>query len=353
MKICSNCTLSDNIFSVKINENGLCNYCEQHAKHTKAEESTLLEEKEQQFRKACSEYSHLPYQVLLAYSGGKDSSYTLYLLRKKYGLSVLAVTFDNGFLTQQCRQNIHEVTSNLGVDNITIKPSFSKLAKAFQFTGENEVFPKKAMERASSICTSCIGFVKAAIYREAILRRIPFVSFGWTPGQINAKGATVKLDYRMLLANQNQLEKPLVSNLGSEFKKYFLDAEWLEANQQHIPSLAHPLAFSDYDEHSILKTIEGLGWQKPLDTDTNSTNCLLNTYANALHERQYGYNPYCLEVAGLVRDGYLSREQGFQKLQSSGQVSVISYVRSELQRHLGESSEQAASEITKYMEWNQ
>ena len=34
-------------------------------------------------------------------SGGKDSTYTLSLLRQRYNLRVLAVTFDNGFISPQ------------------------------------------------------------------------------------------------------------------------------------------------------------------------------------------------------------------------------------------------------------
>lgn len=244
------------------------------------------------------------------------------------------MTFDNGFLTQQCRQNIHESTASLGVDNITIKPSFSNLAKAFDYAGSHEIYPRKSLERASSICTTCIGIVKASIYKEAILRRIPFVSFGWTPGQINLKASVVKLDYKQLLANQKQLVEPLVKELGDDFNKYFLDPKWLEENREHIPSLAHPLVFSQYDEDSIIREIEGIGWRRPVDTDTNSTNCLLNSYANSIHEKQYGYSPYCLEIGNLVRAGFLSREEGLKKIENSGEKAVIGYVESELKRFI-------------------
>jgi predicted PP-loop superfamily ATPase len=317
-----------------MNEEGLCNYCQNYVKAENNANILEYEKKEKQFTEACSKYSDLPYQVVLAYSGGKDSTYTLYLLRKKYNLSVLAVTFDNGFLTQQCRQNIHEVTANLGVDNITIKPSFANLAKAFNFAGCHEIFPRKSLERASSICTTCIGIVKSSIYKEAIIRRIPFVSFGWTPGQVNLKASIVKLDYKMLLANQKQIEEPIVNSLGSEFKKYFMDAEWLEAQKEYVPSLAHPLVFSSYDEDNIISTIESIGWKRPNDTDMNSTNCLLNSYANAIHTEQYGYNPYSLEIGNLVREGFLSREEGLKKIENSGEDTVIGYVKSELEKYL-------------------
>jgi predicted PP-loop superfamily ATPase len=289
---------------------------------------------EKQLIEAFDQYRNLPYQVVLAYSGGKDSTFTLYKLREKFNVSVLAVTFDNGFITEQCRQNIHEATANLDVDSITIKPSFSKLAKVFGLAASKEIFPKKSLERASSICTACIGLVKATVYKEAMLRKIPFVCFGWTPGQVHVKAPIMRLDYRMMLANQRQIQDPFINDLGDEYKKYFLAPEWVEAQKEYVPCLAYPLVFSQYNEDEILETIKSIGWKKPQDTDMNSTNCLLNSYANAIHTRDYGYNPYSLEIANLVREGFLSREEGLNKLSVSGEDSVINNVKNELDKYI-------------------
>lgn len=333
MKVCKNCTLNDNIFSVRINDEGLCNYCLQSINSISNKSVEEYAKEEKQLMETFDKYKHLPYQVLLAYSGGKDSTYTLYRLREKYNVSVLAVTFDNGFLTEECRKNIHCVTANLGVDSITIKPSFSKLAKIFNLAASKEIYPKKALERASSICTACIGIIKSTVYKEAILRKIPFVCFGWTPGQARVKDPVIKLDFRMILANQKQILEPIVKYLGDEYKKYFIDQKWLEDQHEYVPSLAYPLVFSNYNEDVILDTIKNIGWVKPLNTDMNSTNCLLNSYANYIHERDYGYNPYSLEIANLVREGFLTREEGLKKLALPGKDSVICYVKNELDKY--------------------
>ncbi len=46
------------------------------------------------------------YDVIMAYSGGKDSTYTMYLLSHNYGLKILAYTFDNGFISREALSNI-------------------------------------------------------------------------------------------------------------------------------------------------------------------------------------------------------------------------------------------------------
>lgn len=333
MVTCKICVLSDNIQSVKITEEGICNYCEQYGRNKSEALKFQFENKEKQIIEASKLYKDRPYQVLLAYSGGKDSTYTLYLLRRKYKFSVLTVTFDNGFLTEQCRYNIHKVTASLGTDNIIVKPSFANLAKLFELASNQEIFPRKALERASSICTACIAMVKSVTYKEAILRRIPFISFGWTPGQISLKASVVKLDYRMILANQRQIREPIIKKLGDGYSRYFLDSVWLEENKEHIPSFIYPLVFNTYNEDELLKTIQSIGWEKPENTDTNSTNCLLNSYANEIHMQKYGYNPYSLEIAELVREGVITREEGLGRISKAGLGAVIQDVKNEIDKY--------------------
>ena len=84
MKYCTKCVLSDNIFSVSINEDGVCNYCVKYENDVKNKATQKREEVSLDKYKNPSGYD-----VLLAYSGGKDSTYTLYLLREKYKLNVL------------------------------------------------------------------------------------------------------------------------------------------------------------------------------------------------------------------------------------------------------------------------
>ncbi|MNB74461.1 hypothetical protein D3C75_210940 [compost metagenome] len=327
MNVCKRCVLNDNIASVRINEEGVCNYCERENGANHGATSPDYARKSRLLAEAADSFRDRDYQVLLAYSGGKDSTYALHMLRKQYGFSVLAVTFDNGFLNDQCRRNMHAATTALDVDHLVIKPSFANLAKVFDAAGKLDIFPGKALERASSICTACIGLIKSAIYKEAMLRRIPYISFGWTPGQVLPKSSVVRLDRSMILANQRQIKEPLVRLFGLGMGKYFIDDDWMEERQADIPAQIYPLVFGLYDEELILDTIRTIGWRKPEDTDTNSTNCLLNAYANDIHMKRYGFNPYSLEIAALVRSGSMTREEGMRRLMKPGDERIIGEVK--------------------------
>jgi hypothetical protein len=49
--------------------------------------------------------------------------------------------------------------------------------------------------------------------------------------------------------------------------------------------------------------------------------------------KKYGFNPYCMEIAGLVREGYMTREEGLKKLSKSGEQPVIDAVRGALGKY--------------------
>jgi tRNA(Ile)-lysidine synthase TilS/MesJ len=65
----------------------------------------------------------------MCYSGGKDSTYTMDILKKRYGLSILAVTFDNGFIAPAAIDNMRVVVENIGVDHLIFKARFEILKK--------------------------------------------------------------------------------------------------------------------------------------------------------------------------------------------------------------------------------
>lgn len=318
MKYCKKCVLSDNLFSVKIGADGVCNYCNttKPEKH-KVEDTGLLSRGEE-------------YDVVLAYSGGKDSTYTLYLLKKKYKVNVLAVVFDNGYLTEETYQNIKNICTNLGVDYEIISPSLSKLNSVFRYALVDENLPKKSLERASAICTYCIGLVKMTVYKEAMLRKIPYIAFGWTPGQISTGKQIVKLEPSIIKSNFSLIRDNIIEEFGEKYKSILLTDKIIDENVDYIPSLFYPFIDEEYNEQKVLEQISNLGWKKPHKTDSNSTNCLLNTYAIYKHKEKYGFHPYALELASLVRNGALDRDEAMNRIMEADNSNIIEMVQKKL-----------------------
>jgi len=323
--ICQKCVLTDKFPRISFDENGVCNFCRSSKK---ADDQTDLKKKyEEKFKALISEYKGKgTYDCLVAFSGGKDSTYTLHLLKNNYHLNILSFSFDNWFQSKRAAQNIRNVVQHLNLDHITILPSFDTFKKILHTAiSSHDLYSAKSLERASAICTTCLSLIRFIGFKIAVEKNIPFLIFGLSPGQAPIATSVFKTNAGMIKNMQKLTFKILHSKIGDSIKPYFLEDKHFEKSDS-FPISINPLAFSEYNEEVILSIANNMGWIKPDDTDPNSTNCLLNAFANQVHIEKFGYNPYAIEIAELVRIGYMSREDGIKRLEeppSQDQVAMI------------------------------
>tara|TARA_B100000963_G_scaffold334426_1_gene327638 strand:- start:5155 stop:7095 length:1941 start_codon:yes stop_codon:yes gene_type:complete len=112
LKRCSKCILPETYPFIKFNSKNLCNYCEKYEKQKFLGEKKLYEYLEK-FRSKNGEPD-----CLVGLSGGRDSTYGLHLLKKKYNMNPIAYTFDWGLTTDVSRINAAKVCGKLGVEHI-------------------------------------------------------------------------------------------------------------------------------------------------------------------------------------------------------------------------------------------
>lgn len=328
MKLCINCVLPETFPGISFNEQGVCHLCQAYKGHQH------LQREKEKYRQKFEDLvraRRIPggYEVLMAYSGGKDSTFTLHLLKQEYGLNILALTFDNGFISPLALENIRRVVEHLGIDHILMKPRFDWLRQIFMAGSRTEIYSAKTLERASTICTSCMGLVKFISLKMALEKAIPFIAYGWSPGQAPLTAAIFKNNPSMIREMQRSIQEPLTKIVGHEIQRYFLTENDFERTD-HFPYNVSPLAFLDYNEKVIYETIKSLGWSPPTDTDANSSNCLLNSYANIIHRQRYQFHPYAFEMAKLVREGYLDRAEALAKLETPEAPQTVQLVEQRL-----------------------
>lgn len=328
MKTCAKCVLPETFPGIRFNDEGVCNYCLEFK--GKRDLKARKADYRARFEKLIAEHrGRFGYDALMSYSGGKDSTYTLALLRESYDLNVLAVTLDNGFMPEQTTKNIRLMSERLGFDHILYRPRFDVLKKIFSASTLKDLFPLKTLNRASSICTSCISLVKFFTLRTAVEKSIPLLAFGWSPGQIPMASSILANNPDMVKASQKVLFEPLHKLAGDAIRPYFLEEAHFRPSCR-FPVNVSPLAFFDYDEEKIMEKIKGLGWIAPGKVDANSTNCLLNSLANLVHQERHGFHPYAFEMAKLVREGYLDRRTALEKLNKAEDPATVDAVKKKL-----------------------
>lgn len=329
MQVCIRCVLDERFPGIGFDETGECNFC--RARRGRRDEPGEAERRsEQKFLELVESHrGSAGFDAVLAYSGGKDSTYTMVLLKQRFGMRILALTMDNWFLAGQALENIGTLVKAMGVAHLTMRPQFDTFRRVVRESAKGNLYSPKAMQRSSAVCTSCISIIRAWCLQTAIEKEIPFVVFGMSPGQAPLSSSIVKTNPEMIRLMQDTVLRPLRECAGDGIAPYFLSEVHL-ARGEHFPYIVNPLAFLPYDEEEILRTISALGWERPADTDPNSTNCLLNTYANHHHKLRYGINPYAYEIAGLVRSGVISREEGLRRLAEEGDPGLLQRVEEEI-----------------------
>lgn len=115
-KRCAKCLLPETFPYIHYDVRGVCNYC--HSYKPKG----LMVDKRPQFEEVLKKYrrSDGKQDCIVAFSGGRDSSYGLHLLVKEFGMTPLTFTYDWGLVTDLARRNIARMTGKLGVENILV-----------------------------------------------------------------------------------------------------------------------------------------------------------------------------------------------------------------------------------------
>ena len=168
VQFCKNCVISNQRPSsavefknrndketIVFDANGLCSACRYHEqKYNKID----WENREKELLALLDRHrsNNGSYDVIVPGSGGKDSMYVSHILKNKYGMHPLTVTWPPNMYTDIGRENF-EAWLNSGVDNITFSPNravhrkltreaFINLLHPFQpfILGQKQIGPKIA-----------------------------------------------------------------------------------------------------------------------------------------------------------------------------------------------------------------
>ncbi|HAA03411.1 MAG TPA: N-acetyl sugar amidotransferase, partial [Syntrophobacteraceae bacterium] len=95
MKTCTHCCLPETQDSIRFDANGVCTVCNQ----IKVKKEKIDWDKRMEMLHAlCDRFrGKHAYDCVIPFSGGKDSTYTLWYLVEKMKMKPLVVSFDHGF----------------------------------------------------------------------------------------------------------------------------------------------------------------------------------------------------------------------------------------------------------------
>lgn len=304
---CPRCGLASNVPGITFDDDGICSTCRafdavapQAVSWFKTRDDLRAELASAKQRRAGD------YDVLLLLSGGKDSTYVLYQL-VAMGADVLALTLDNGFISEGAMDNVRRAAAHLGVDHEFVTTD-----------AMNEIF-RDSLERFSNVCNGCYKTIYTLAINRADELGIPAIVTGLSRGQF--------FETRLLpsLFEGNDFDPADVDAMVTEARKAYHRTD--DAVQRHLDvsrfdddTIFDRVSFIDFYRYVDVELQElyryldeETTWSRPADTG-RSTNCLINAAGIYVHRIEQGHHSYALPYSWDVKLGHKQRDEALEEL---------------------------------------
>ena len=166
LKKCGACLLPETYETIEFDPKGVCNVCRN--KVVRDEQIDWAARKLQLDALIEEHRGKHDYDCIVPFSGGKDSTYTLWYLINEYKLKPLVVRFDHGFMRDTLEDNNTRTFKKLGVDVISFTPNW-KLVKRLML---------EALKRKGDFCWHCHTGIFSYPMHIAVKFNVPLVLWG-------------------------------------------------------------------------------------------------------------------------------------------------------------------------------
>jgi len=312
MKKCVKCLLPETHETITFDAQGVCSVCSNFG--IKQEVDWESRNKELKRIVADVKSRSAKYDCIIPFSGGKDSTWSLYYATKILGLRALVVCFDHGFYRQRLLENQNKVLKKLGVDFLTFTPNI-KLVKKMML---------QSLKDKGDFCWHCHTGISAYPLHIAIEKNIPLVLWG--------ESSTEYTNYFRVedFHSIDAITFNRISNLGisAEDMYYRLDEEFelREFDPFSMPDFKvmqekeiHTFPLGNYikwDTHSQVQTIiEELDWSGdevegvPPNYSFEKIECMMQGMRDYLKFVKRGYARTTHLTSIAIRKGEINRAE--------------------------------------------
>jgi hypothetical protein len=317
---CTRCILPDTYPGIRFDRNGRCSVCsscdngkEGKAKNSKSDLDKIIQEFKGRTPK---------YDVLVGLSGGKDSSYVAYYLKKEYDLKIFGMNYDIGYRSAYALKNLETLCDRLDIDLVTYRPNRTLLKKLFaHFLRERGEF--------CSVCNNLGYLIGASLsWRERL-------SLGFPPLMVGGWSKRYEFQHGVSVTSM----KYFFENLGPELLEELLAHPFIEEKivrrfmhlkdprQAQIGTEEHKrlgeyamhfIQLPDYVDWSLPEIphilSNELGWIHPPDVHESHFDCLLFPIKEYLKFKKYGLTQETIKNSVLIREGIMSRAEALERM---------------------------------------
>lgn len=308
---CSNCVISSRVPGVELRA-GVCQKCRDFINQTRDPEEVEWERKylaaqQRQCDEILSSYQGFgkrDYDALVLFSGGKDSTYMVYRLKRDYpGLRILTATWDNGYYSQIALDTARSVAKKLDLDHILYRPRTSVYTSLYRYTLTHihEQGSYGTVDRFDGSLNQHLGL------RFAAELEIPLMISGVDYAQAMLMGSNTSFEHPRedLLAriDSDRIERRSRLSMDAIFSERDRELFWdgTKWPTERIPRWILPLIAWKPDKKEVVSTLAKEGLVLPAHTSPLLTNNQVLSVMTAIDINKIGYCSFEPEFADMIR----------------------------------------------------
>jgi len=324
LRRCTRCLLPETFPMISFDEEGVCSVCRDY-KPIKLQGREALEEMASRYRSRDGRAD-----CIVAFSGGRDSSYMLHYVKQELGLNPIAYGYDWGMVTDIARRNQARLTGKLGVEYIVVSADIRQKRRNIQKN------IKAWMRRPSlGMIPLFMAGDKQYFYHLARLRKQlgielaflggnPLEKTGFKTGFAGVKEsagrtydisvlkkARIALYYgKQFLMNPGYLNRSLLDTAHAFYSSYMLehDFTWL----------FHYIKWGEKEIDSVLQ--REYGWEVAGDTDTTwRIGDGTSAFYNYIYYTVAGFTENDAFRSNQIREGLISRDEALKIVERDNQ----------------------------------
>ncbi|MGZ9233945.1 MAG: amino acid adenylation domain-containing protein [Anaerolineales bacterium] len=304
---CMQCGLPDNYPGITFDSAGVCNTCR---------DFSALKDRFQDYFKSQADLQIIldhakqtksgKYDCMVLYSGGKDSTYMLSQLVREFGMQPLVFSMDNGYISEEAKENIRRVTESLGVDLV------------FGQTPHMNAIFTDSLKRHSNVCDGCFKVIYTLSINLARKQGIKYIFTGLSRGQLFETRLSDMFQARIF--DVNEIDRTVLAARKAYHRiedavSQLMDVKMFESDTIFDEvQLVDFFRYTDVPLHEMYRYLnQNAPWVRPSDTG-RSTNCLINDVGIYIHKKERSFHNYALPYSWDVRMGHKTRAETVDEL---------------------------------------
>ncbi|MBP1741468.1 MAG: hypothetical protein H6Q48_3761 [Deltaproteobacteria bacterium] len=317
---CARCILPSSYPDIEFDKAGVCSFCQAEAQNRNLPKDSESKANLDKIIRA-HKRKNAKYDAIVGLSGGKDSTYVAYYLKKEYDLKILGFNYDIGYRSHYAIQNLEMAANKLDMDLVTIRPKKSFLVRLFAHFLKNR----------GEFCSVCnnLGYLMGASFVRSQKVSLGFSALavgGWSKKyefQQSVSVTSMQYFFQNLTDDlfQDLLAQPFIDNeVVMRFKKLH------DPRQAQIGSDGHKqlgeyamnfIQLPDYIDWNIRQIphilSRELGWAHPDDLHESHFDCLLFPIKEYLKFKKYGLSQETIKNSVLIREGLMTRDEALER----------------------------------------